>query len=62
MGQDGADRTTSNLKLAQVLIPPEGNDWGAVIRDKAAEAAFMARVRASAPAIRDRLAALARGI
>jgi hypothetical protein len=27
-----------------VLIPPEGNNWGAVIRDKAAEAGFMARV------------------
>jgi ketosteroid isomerase-like protein len=44
MGQDGADQRTSNLELARVLIPREGNDWGAVIRDKAAEAAFMARV------------------
>jgi hypothetical protein len=42
MGQDGADQRTSNLELTRVLIPPEGNDWGAVIRDKAAEASFMA--------------------
>lgn len=45
MGQDPADPETPNLELARRLIPPEGNDWGAVLQDKAAEAAFTARVR-----------------
>lgn len=44
MGQEG-DKRTPNLELARALIPPEGNDWGAVVRDREAESRFMARVR-----------------
>ena len=44
MGQEGETRTPI-LELARTLIPPEGNDWGAIIGDREAEARFMARVR-----------------
>jgi ketosteroid isomerase-like protein len=39
---DGAKR--SNLELARVLIPPEGNDWGEIASSNRAEAAFLERV------------------
>jgi ketosteroid isomerase-like protein len=34
----------TNIELARLLIPPEGNDWGAIAHSRQAEDEFVARV------------------
>jgi ketosteroid isomerase-like protein len=45
MGQEPRGSHTENLALARKLIPPEGNDFAAIVDDRHAEERFMARVR-----------------
>ena len=45
MEHDAADRSQHLLERARTLIPPEGTDFGAIVRDHRAEATYLARVR-----------------